>query len=195
METQETATSERRFTYDGIIPKLGPKREGDMYPSLLPLVGGQPGLEYLQSPVNRARDWEDAGWLRVQDTFDYTIVGPAGRVHCALLVRGQIIKGIDSNASRRPLSLDKEIGRITGLDIRTGTVNAPADPVALADPGKPTDDEIAAAHALLARIGVGDETTVSGRDPDNGAPVAAEPEPTATKKALDGFKKSEEKDA
>ncbi len=182
-ETDEQNTTLRAFTYDGIIPKLGPKREGDMYPSLLPLQGGQPGLEYLQAPVGRVRAWEDDQWLRVQDTRDYTIVGPEGSVDCALLVRGKQIHGIDPNSSRRPLSLDKEIGRVTGLDVRTGTVNAPAETtVELSDPAEPSADEISAVLAFLKKRD--NASAGPNRDPENGAPVAA----SETKKSLDAFK-------
>lgn len=190
MDTQVMPERQNQsYTYDGIIPKLGPAKQGDKYPSLLPKIGGQPGFEYLIAPVGRQRNWEGDGWTPVQDIHNYTILGDDGGVDCTLLVKGEIIRGVDPNASRRKLSLDKEICRITGLYAETGTMKPPRDPVEIAEPGEPTEDEVAAAMALLARVKKANPEIES----ESVKEVSTEPNPT--QKALKGFETKETADA
>lgn len=108
------------YTYDGIIPKLGPLREGDLHPSLLPIFGGQPGLEYLQAPVEQQWYWQKEGWKPVRNTHIYRILGPDGIVQCCLLVKGTAIRSADHQSNKRVLFLDPDICRITGLNIKSG---------------------------------------------------------------------------
>jgi len=113
------------YTYVGIIPKLGPGKEGDMYPSLLPIYGGQPGLEYLQCPVTNQKEWQSAGWKSVRNTHVYTIKGPLGSVDCQLLVIGERLHTSDHQSNKRVLWLDPEIERITGLNHFNGVEELP----------------------------------------------------------------------
>ncbi len=113
------------YTYAGIIPKLGPGKEGDMHPSLLPIFGGQPGLEYLQCPVVNQKRWQQTGWKAVRNCSIYTIKGPLGSVDCVLLVTGVRLLSSDHQSNKRKLFLDPEIERITGLNHFTGTEELP----------------------------------------------------------------------
>lgn len=113
------------YTYVGLIPKLGPAREGDMYSSLLPIYGGQPGLEYLQCPVVSQKDWQSAGWKPVRNCSVYTIKGPLGSIDCVLLVTGVRLHSSDHQSNKRKLFLDPEIERITGLNHLNGTSEMP----------------------------------------------------------------------
>lgn len=108
------------YTYEGVIPKLGPSREGDLHPSLLPIYGGQPGLEYLQCPVEQQRYWQGEGWKTVRNTNVYTIRGPSGQLDCVLLVKGERLQTSDHQANKRVLFLDPDISRVTGLNSKSG---------------------------------------------------------------------------
>ena len=111
------------YTYINIIPKLGPARPGDEFPSLLPRYGGKPGYVYLQCPVTRQREAQDDiqwKWQPVRDTKIYTIRGPLGQIDCVLLCSGKAIPGTDHQANKRIHYLDPDISEITGLDAEKG---------------------------------------------------------------------------
>ena len=112
------------YTYINIIPKLGPARAGDKFPSLLPRFGGKPGYVYLQCPVTRQREAQDDTkwkWQPVRDTRIYTIRGPLGQIDCVLLCSGKAIPGTDHQANKRVHYLDPDISEVTGLDGVKGT--------------------------------------------------------------------------
>ncbi len=128
MQTPDTATTSRGqteqvfedYVYENVIPKLGPAREGDAHPSLLPLFGGQPGFIYYQCPVTRQRTAHQAGWKSVRNTVPYGIRGPNGQLDCVLLCEGEPITGSDLHANKRELLVDPDIMEITGLSVVTG---------------------------------------------------------------------------
>ncbi len=107
------------FTYKDIIPKLGPARERDTFPSLLPFQGGRPGFEYLQCPLTSQKAARKEGWSQVKDTEIFTIEGPLGVLDLVLLARGELI-GADTSNNKRVMYLDPDIEEITGLDSVTG---------------------------------------------------------------------------
>jgi hypothetical protein len=108
------------YTFDGIIPKLGPAGNQDEYPSLLPHLGGQPGYEYYVCPVTKQREAQNEGWKAVQNTNIFTIKGPLGQLDLVLLCQGSRIAGGDTTNNKRVLFLDPDVEEITGLDSVTG---------------------------------------------------------------------------
>lgn len=124
-DSTETQEPERDYTYTNTIPKLGPARTNDKFPSLLPLYGGKPGYTYLQCPIVRQREAQDNAkwkWQPVRDTKIYTIRGPLGQVDCVLLCSGKPIPGTDHRSNKRVVYLDPDISEITGLSGDTGLI-------------------------------------------------------------------------
>lgn len=108
------------FVYKNIIPKLGPARERDTFPSLLPFQGGRPGFEYYQCPHGKEQKAaRREGWSQVKDTEIFTIEGPLGTLDLVLLARGEPI-GHDTSNNKRVMFLDPRIEEVTGLDSVTG---------------------------------------------------------------------------
>jgi len=106
-----------------LIPKLGPARVGDSHPSLLPILGGQPGLTYLQCPVTYLATAErdpDYKWQGVKNTSTYTLVGPLGQIDLKLMCSGTILQGSGSQSNRRECLIHKDVEEYTGLSLITG---------------------------------------------------------------------------
>ena len=82
---------------------------------LLTKQAGRPGLEYMQCTVVQKRRAQDEGWLPVENTAVYTIVGPKGAVDMELLARGKITPGQPHNSGARLCFCDKSVELLTGL--------------------------------------------------------------------------------
>ena len=82
---------------------------------LLPKQAGRPGLEYMQCCVVNLRRAQDEGWVEVENTVVYDIIGPKGGVSMKLLARGKITPGQPHNAGARLCFCDKSVEMLTGL--------------------------------------------------------------------------------
>lgn len=99
------------LTYSGFIPRLN---------HLLPMMKGRPGLEYAQIAVQNMRLAQDGGWIEIDGTFVYTIVGPKGSVDAKLFGRGRVIPGQSHMSGKRKLFCDPTIVEVTGLEANPG---------------------------------------------------------------------------
>jgi len=81
---------------------------------LLPKHRGRPGLEYFQCCVTNLRRAQDEGWLEVDNTVIYTVVGPRGQAHMKLMARGRLIPGQSHDSGARLCFCDRTIEPMTG---------------------------------------------------------------------------------
>ena len=76
---------------------------------LLPKQGGLPGFQYAQVSGDRRRRAQDEGWLQVNDSYTYTIIGPKGSIDMDLFCRGKLIPGQPSNSGKRVMVVEHQI--------------------------------------------------------------------------------------
>lgn len=95
------------YTYDH-IPAL---RE------LLPTNGGRPGVTYLQVAHEHRPEVERLGYSQIARTKLYHIVGPNGRITCALYGWGEPIPGADPLSGARICEVDAKLEWATGLQM------------------------------------------------------------------------------
>ena len=148
---ESSEESHEAYTYVDVIPKLGPAREGDLHPSLLPIYGGRPGYTYLQCPVAQQKHAQTDSkwkWRPIHNTNVYTIRGPKGQIDCVLLCSGASIPGADEQSNKRVLLLDGDICAVTGLDIQTGfplSTKKGKEPKSAPKPKQQKQDEVSEA--------------------------------------------------
>lgn len=97
------------LTYDH-IPVL--KRKGK--PCLLPQTGGIPGFQYAQVSGKHRKRAQNEGWLPVDNSYTYTIIGPKGSIDMDLFCRGHRILGQSHDAGRRVMVVDTAVQEATG---------------------------------------------------------------------------------
>ena len=105
------------YTYDH-IPALS---------ELLPKNHGLPGFHYLQVAVENLLAAQQKGWLEVDGTMVYSIVGPKGFVHCKLYCQGKSIPGEPPITGIRLMKVDDLISDRTGHPL-AGYPEAPKEP-------------------------------------------------------------------
>ncbi len=123
----ETATVPVHITkgppiYDH-IPVLYHKKD----PCLLPKTGGIPGFQYAQISTSCRKRAQDEGWLPVDNSWTYTIVGPNGSIDMDLFCRGRRILGQSHDAGRRVMVVDTAVQEATGHWINPQNHMEPAD--------------------------------------------------------------------
>lgn len=102
----DTEVAQKPYTYTK-IPRLK---------QLLPRTGGLPGVEYAIISTSNMRKAQDLGWERLAGAQKiFTIEGPKGNADCELFGKGAPIRGMDTLAGVRRLSIDPEVRKVTGF--------------------------------------------------------------------------------